>query len=191
MSMNFNMIASSDGGSWYIWIILIAVFVVMILMTVIPQRKQKKRMQEMMSSMEVGDKIMTIGGFIGTIVEINTDNDRLTINVGSEDAPVNVVIEAAVGTQMTGGPLLDDLDGECVHIAVGDDADDMLNVAARFALAPQFFSAARPEACSALLNAYFKAFAVHIGQSERFFGVVVDDNGGDEAVFIKFKKLYV
>ncbi len=92
MSMNFNMIASSDGGSWYIWIILIAVFVVMILMTVIPQRKQKKRMQEMMSSMEVGDKIMTIGGFIGTIVEINTDNDRLTINVGSEDAPVNVVI---------------------------------------------------------------------------------------------------
>ena len=83
--MNFNMIASSGsaGGSWYIWIILIAV---------IPQRKQKKKMQEMMSSMAVGDKIMTIGGFIGTIVEINSDNDRLMINVGSEEAPVNVVI---------------------------------------------------------------------------------------------------
>ena len=92
--MNFNMIASSGsaGGSWYIWIILIVVFVGMILMTVIPQRKQKKKMQEMMSSMAVGDQIMTIGGFIGTIVEINSDNDRLTINVGSEEAPVNVVI---------------------------------------------------------------------------------------------------
>ena len=88
------MIASSGsaGGSWYIWIIVIVVFVGMILMTVIPQRKQKKKMQEMMSSMAVGDKIMTIGGFIGTIVEINSDNDRLTINVGSEEAPVNVVI---------------------------------------------------------------------------------------------------
>ena len=75
--MNFNMIASSGsaGGSWYIWIILIVVFVGMILMTVIPQRKQKKKMQEMMSSMAVGDKIMTIGGFIGTIVEINSDFD--------------------------------------------------------------------------------------------------------------------
>lgn len=92
--MNFNMIATSGlaGGSWYIWVILIVVFVGMILTSIIPQRKHKKKMQEMMSSMAVGDKIMTIGGFIGTIVEINTDNDRFTINIGSEEAPVNVVV---------------------------------------------------------------------------------------------------
>ena len=90
--MNFGMIASSGGNDWFIWVILAVVFVGMILMTVIPQRKQKKKMQEMMSSLSVGDKIMTIGGFVGTIVEINNDNDRFTINVGSDDAPVNVVI---------------------------------------------------------------------------------------------------
>lgn len=90
--MNFGMIASSGGNDWFIWVVLAVVFVGMILMTVIPQRKQKKKMQEMMSSLSVGDKIMTIGGFVGTIVEINNDNDRFTINVGSLDAPVNVVI---------------------------------------------------------------------------------------------------
>lgn len=90
--MNFGMIATSGGNDWYIWIILGVVFVGMILMTVIPQRKQKKKMQEMMSSLSVGDKIMTIGGFVGTIVEINNDNDRFTINIGSEEIPVNVVI---------------------------------------------------------------------------------------------------
>ncbi len=90
--MNFGMIATSGGNDWYIWIILGVVFVGMILMTVIPQRKQKKKMQEMMSSLSVGDKIMTIGGFVGTITEINNDNDRFTINVGTEEEPVNVVI---------------------------------------------------------------------------------------------------
>lgn len=90
--MNFGMIATSGGNDWYIWIILGVVFVGMILMTVIPQRKQKKKMQEMMSSLSVGDKIMTIGGFVGTITEINNDNDRFTINIGNEEEPVNVVI---------------------------------------------------------------------------------------------------
>ncbi len=90
--MNFGMIATSGGNDWYIWIILGVVFVGMILMTVIPQRKQKKKMQEMMSSLSVGDKIMTIGGFVGTITEINNDNDRFTINIGTEEEPVNVVI---------------------------------------------------------------------------------------------------
>lgn len=74
------------------WVILGAFFVLMIVMTIIPQRKQKKKMQEMMSSLAVGDKIMTIGGFIGTIVEINSENDRFTINVGTEEAPVMVVV---------------------------------------------------------------------------------------------------
>ena len=45
-----------------------------------------------MSSLSVGDKIMTIGGFVGSIVEINTENDRFTVNIGDETTPVNVVI---------------------------------------------------------------------------------------------------
>ncbi|MFA5450336.1 MAG: preprotein translocase subunit YajC [Clostridia bacterium] len=79
-------------NQYVIWIIFGALFVLMIVMTIIPQRKQKKKMQEMMSSLSIGDKIMTIGGFIGTIVDINTENDRFTINVGTEEEPVKVVV---------------------------------------------------------------------------------------------------
>ncbi|HIU99524.1 MAG TPA: preprotein translocase subunit YajC [Candidatus Stercoripulliclostridium merdipullorum] len=67
-------------------------FVLMIVMTIIPQRKQKKKMQEMMNSLAVGDKVMTIGGFIGTIEEINTDSDRFTLNIGNEENKVLVVL---------------------------------------------------------------------------------------------------
>lgn len=82
----------SAFGDYTMYIILGGFFVVMIVMTVIPQRKQKKKAQEMMSSLTVGDKIMTIGGFVGTIIEINTDNDRFTINIGTDDQPVSVVL---------------------------------------------------------------------------------------------------
>lgn len=90
----FNLLADAGNGdnSWVMIAILGVFFVIMIVMTVIPQRKQKKKMQDMMNSITVGDKIMTIGGFVGTITEINTDTDRYTVNVGTEENPVNVVI---------------------------------------------------------------------------------------------------
>ena len=46
----------------------------------------------MMNSLAVGDKVMTIGGFIGTIEEINTDSDRFTLNIGNEENKVLVVL---------------------------------------------------------------------------------------------------
>ena len=81
-----------SAQNWTMIIILAVFFVGMMLMSIIPQRKQKKKMQEMMDSLSVGDKIMTIGGFVGTIVEINKDSDRFVINVGTEDEPTKVTV---------------------------------------------------------------------------------------------------
>ena len=87
----FNNLVSAFSD-YIMFIVLGAFFVLMIVMTIIPQRKQKKKMQEMMNSIQVGDKIMTIGGFIGTIIEVNEETGRYTINVGTEEQPTNVVI---------------------------------------------------------------------------------------------------
>ncbi len=90
--LNLGLLCADSNNSWIMLVILGVFFVAMILMTIIPQRKQKKKMQDMMSSLSVGDKIMTIGGFVGSIVEINAESDRYTINVGSDENPVNVTI---------------------------------------------------------------------------------------------------
>ncbi len=87
--MNF---LAADNSQIIMIVILAVFFVAMILMSVIPQRKQKKKMQEMMGSLSVGDKVMTIGGFVGTIVEINQDSDRFLINVGTDDEPTKVTV---------------------------------------------------------------------------------------------------
>ncbi|MGN1042186.1 MAG: preprotein translocase subunit YajC [Christensenellales bacterium] len=87
----FNYIVSAST-SWVMPVILAVFFVLMIVMTIVPQRKQKKKQAEMFNSIQVGDKIMTIGGFVGTILEYDATNDRYVVNVGTEQEPTNVVI---------------------------------------------------------------------------------------------------
>ena len=81
-----------DNAQYFMYIGLAVVIVLMIVMTIIPQRKQKKQQEEMMNSIQIGDKIMTIGGFVGTIVEYDPGTEQYVINVGTEENPTNVTI---------------------------------------------------------------------------------------------------
>ena len=93
--------AATGSTTWWMIGILGIFFVLMIVMTIIPQKKQKKKMAEMFSSLAVGDKVMTIGGFVGSIVEIDAPNDRYIVNVGTEESPTYVVIiKNAIRTKM-------------------------------------------------------------------------------------------
>ncbi len=95
-----SMLLAWDN-SYAMYIILGVFLVLMIVMTVIPQRKQKKKQQEMMNSIQIGDKIMTIGGFVGKIVEYDPGTDQYVINVGTDENPTNVtIIKSAIRTKM-------------------------------------------------------------------------------------------
>lgn len=56
-----------------IWIIL-AFVIAMVIMTSMTGRREKRRRETLMSSLKKGDQVQTLGGIIGTIVEIH-DND--------------------------------------------------------------------------------------------------------------------
>ena len=97
----FNNILAADASSWLMPVILGVFFVLMIVLTIVPQRKQKKKMQEMINSIQIGDKIMTIGGFVGTIVEYDAATDHYVINVGTPENPTNVtIIKNAIRSKM-------------------------------------------------------------------------------------------
>lgn len=59
-------------------VLMIAIFYFFIIR---PQSKQQKKIQEARKAMKPGDKIMTAGGIYGTIREINTENNQVTIEV--------------------------------------------------------------------------------------------------------------
>lgn len=48
-------------------VILLAVFWLLILM---PQRREKKKRAELLASLKKGDKVQTIGGILGTVIEV-------------------------------------------------------------------------------------------------------------------------
>ena len=52
------------------WIMLILIFVVMWFFMIRPQRKQQKELQKFREGLKKGDKIVTVGGIYGTVVEV-------------------------------------------------------------------------------------------------------------------------
>ena len=46
-----------------------------------PQRNRQRSQQALLSSLEVGDEVMTTGGIFGTIVEIDDDEGVLTVEI--------------------------------------------------------------------------------------------------------------
>ena len=58
------------GGHWTMWVMLLLIFVVMWFFMIRPQRKQQKELQKFRDGLQKGDKVVTVGGIFGTVVEI-------------------------------------------------------------------------------------------------------------------------
>ena len=68
--------AEGSGGagmiSMIVWMVLL--FGLMYFLMIRPQKKEQKRVAAMLADMEVGDAVVTTGGFYGVIIDI-TDDD--------------------------------------------------------------------------------------------------------------------
>lgn len=73
--MNMLMILQAaqpaGGGNGSFLIMMIAIFAVMWFFMIRPQRKQQKELQEFRSALKKGDKVVTVGGIYGEIVEVS------------------------------------------------------------------------------------------------------------------------
>ncbi len=88
---------ASNNNGWIMYVVIGVVLVLMIVLTIVPQKKRQKEQQNMMNSLCVGTKLMTVGGIVGKITQVNADN-TLIVNVGTESNPTLIVIDKkAVG----------------------------------------------------------------------------------------------
>ena len=74
--------AQQQGGGWSMWIMLALIFVVMWFFMIRPQKKQQKELQNFRDSLAKGDKVVTIGGIFGTIVEVKEDTVLMEVDNG-------------------------------------------------------------------------------------------------------------
>ena len=78
--------AQPQGGGWQMWIMLALIFVVMWFFMIRPQRKQQKELQAFRDSLKKGDKVVTIGGITGTVVDVK--DNKFVLETGADQVRI-------------------------------------------------------------------------------------------------------
>jgi preprotein translocase subunit YajC len=71
---------ASGGNLLYTYGPLVLMFVVLYFLLIRPQQKKQKTRNQMLQALKKGDKVVTIGGLHGTIMEITDDIIVLRVN---------------------------------------------------------------------------------------------------------------
>ncbi len=77
--------APSGGGNYTMLIMIGLLVVIMVIMMFTSSRANKKRQkeaEEKLNGMRVGDRVKTIGGICGIVVEINNDENTFVLETG-------------------------------------------------------------------------------------------------------------
>ena len=88
--MLFNLLTDtteSTGSPWGMYIMLGAIAVIFVVMMVYSRRSQTKRQQEtleMLNAIKPGNKVKTIGGICGVVVEICKEDNTFVLETGTE-----------------------------------------------------------------------------------------------------------
>jgi preprotein translocase subunit YajC len=71
---------SANGGGLTMLLMLALIFVVMWLFMIRPQQKRQKELNNFRNSLSKGDKVVTVGGIYGTVIEVNDNKVMLEID---------------------------------------------------------------------------------------------------------------
>ena len=88
--------AQQQQGIGSMFTFMVPLLVVIVVMTFISgrsQKKQREKQQKMLDSMVKGTKLRTIGGFTGTVVEVNEETVMIKL---AEDMPPVELLKSAV-----------------------------------------------------------------------------------------------
>jgi preprotein translocase subunit YajC len=70
----------ASSNSFFIFLAIMVVFLVMM---VLPQRREKKRRASMLSGLKKGDRILTVGGIIGTVMDVRPNDVLVKVDENS------------------------------------------------------------------------------------------------------------
>ena len=80
--------ATGASGMSSMLVTLVLMLAVFYFMLIRPENKRKKEAEQMRSSVKNGDKITTIGGIVGTVVNVKENN--LVVETGSDQVRIEI-----------------------------------------------------------------------------------------------------
>ncbi len=96
-----------DFSSLIMIVLMLAVFYFLL---ILPENKRKKKAEEMRNSIRKGDRITTIGGLVGKVVQVNdstivfeTSEDRVRVEIAKWGIQSTEAMEKAAAEKQAGG----------------------------------------------------------------------------------------
>ena len=84
--MNFLTSTSAGAGMGSTLIMMVLMIAIFYFMLIRPENKRKKEAEQMRSSVKTGDKITTIGGSVGVVV--NVKEDKIVLETGADQVRI-------------------------------------------------------------------------------------------------------
>lgn len=78
---------------------MVLILVFMFLIIYVPQKRQDKKDTAMRNSIEIGDKVTTIGGIVGIVFAISEKDDTLVVETGSDRTKIRFRRSAISGVE--------------------------------------------------------------------------------------------
>lgn len=85
--MKFMLLQAAGGAAggmdMSFWIMIIAMFAILYFFMIRPQNKRRKELQNFRNSLAVGSKVITAGGILGTVKELDEGETYITIEIAN------------------------------------------------------------------------------------------------------------
>ena len=83
-----HILTTTQGGGMTSLIMIVAMIAVFYFLMIRPENKRKKEAEQMRSAVKTGDEIVTIGGIIGTVV--NVKDEKIVIETSADQVRIEL-----------------------------------------------------------------------------------------------------
>ena len=83
-----HFLTTTQGGGMSSLIMIVAMIAVFYFLMIRPENKRKKEAEQMRSAVKTGDEIVTIGGIIGTVV--NVKDEKIVIETSADQVRIEL-----------------------------------------------------------------------------------------------------
>jgi len=92
----------SEGGAlWGQMVMMAAVFAIFYFILIAPMRKKQRQLQNLIAGVKAGDKVVTSGGILGTVVAVSERHLELRV---ADKVKINILKSAVAGLQGSESP---------------------------------------------------------------------------------------
>ena len=84
-----------QGSGFSAFLPLLLIFGIFFLLVILPARRRQKKLEQMIANLVAGDRVVTNGGLVGTVVGLG--DDRVTLRIAPDGVKLRFTRSSVVG----------------------------------------------------------------------------------------------